>query len=265
LENPDQEKGLSHADAFLAALNKKGSGVMLSRPPTPATAESTLPSERPVRAPSRRPSSVTVPPPVVGVGRGRIFAAIAAAIVFVLLFWSIAGRDDESSGSSEMVVKPEVKARVVEPEPVVVEESPAPMPTPTVKPLVVAKPMAAKPAVKVAMKADAGMDANATVEARFAELDAQLGVALEARGLGFEDLSAVEANRTRQWGRWFKKAERPTIEMLEATHAELLAAIDRAAPAKAAKAEPQKAPLMRLAPKKPALTEASRTSSSSKR
>lgn len=244
LESPEQDKGLAHADAFLAALNKKGSGVLLSRPPTPSSADEPKPaSERPTRAPSRRPSSVTTPPPIASVPRGRIAIAASAAIIVVILFWLVAGRGP--SKPSETASPP--------PTPAVVAAPPR-APTPPDDPPLVIENSApgAKPPSPVPPSAPKKPEPPApdAIDARFVELDAKLGDALKARGLGFEDLSAVEANRTRQWGRWFKKAERPTLDKLEATHEELLGAIDRAAKAKAARAEPKKAPPKKPPPKK---------------
>lgn len=261
LEAPEDEKGLGHADAFLAALNKKGSGVLLSRPPTPSgTDEPRPPSERPTRAPSRRPSSVTTPPPVVGVGRGRIVVALSAGVVFVLLFWLLAGRS--SSPSSAPEPPPPAPTPIARPTPVV---APAPAPVEDV-PLTIVEADAKKPVPKKPEpKKPEPKKTSAEIEARFLELDAVLGDALKARGLGFEDLSAVEASRTRQWGRWFKKTELPTLDKLESTHAELVAAIDRAAKAKAQRAEPkkpvpQKAPTKKVPELNPGTTKSSSTS-----
>lgn len=236
LEGPEDDKGLSHADAFLAAMNKKGSGVVLSRPPTPAASEAKAASERPVRAPSLRPASV-VAPVKTGPGPARILMAVGAAVGFVLLFLALTRGGPkpevppvEAPGAPEVAEAP--APLELEPEPTAPapsDEPPAPEPAPA------PVPAAAKPTP------------DAAVEARFLELDARLGEALAARGLSFEDLKPVESNRTRQWGRWYRKAERPTLEALERTHAALVAAIDRAASAKQAKLEREKAAAKRAA------------------
>jgi serine/threonine protein kinase len=70
----------------------------------------------------------------------------------------------------------------------------------------------------------------APLEQLFAELDADLGRKLEEKGRTFDDLVKLEPNRTRTWGRWYKKVELPTDAALRGLHQELLLAIDRLVP-----------------------------------
>lgn len=74
--------------------------------------------------------------------------------------------------------------------------------------------------------ADAGLTG---ADALFAELDAQLGKALAARGLNWDDLETADPVRTRQWGRWYRKAEVPTEQALREMYRSLAEGIDRAA------------------------------------
>lgn len=227
LESAEAEKGLAHADAFLSTLSKRGSGVMLSRPPTPAASEGKAASERPARAPSRRPSSVIVPPPR-GVTPTRIVVAVLAAAAVLVAFYAI-------SGSFQPGVETREPRAKVTPPPKPPEAPPPAAPDPLDPPEVVEAPRAPAP---VSPKTPAPAS---DTEARFIELDTKLGDALSARGLVFDDLSAVEATRARQWGRWYRKLEQPKMEALESTHTALLGAIDRAASAKQAKLTPKKA------------------------
>lgn len=250
LEAPTEAKGLAHADAFLTALNKRGSGVVLSRPPTPAAEPGQTASERPARAPSLRPRAASVVPTVKrGPGVGRVLIAGLAAAIFVITFVAITRPKPEPTREG---MAPPVSP--VPSEPLAIEapaprepeaELDPPPPAPAVKAEPSPQPAAARP------------ESAAADEARFLELDAQLGVALSARGLNFEDLSAVESRRARQWGRWFRKLDRPRREDLEATYAALVAAIDRASEAKQAKLRKEKA-AARARP--PAPVEAARTS-----
>ena len=233
LENPETEKGLSHADAFLSTLSKRGSGVMLSRPPTPAVSEGKAASERPAKAPSRRPSSVIVPPPS-GVTPTRIAVAVLAGLAVLVVFYAMSGSFQPGAGAQKESVSNDTKPAPPPPPPpaaeppavVAVEAPPTPPPAPAPKPL----------------KPSKTTEAPAESEARFLELDAKLGDALTAHGLVFDDLSAVESTRARKWGRWYRKLEQPKTEELEATHAALLAAMDRAVSAKKAKVVPKPKP-----------------------
>lgn len=246
MEAPDEPKGLSHADAFSAALSKKGSGVVLSRPPTPAVDEAGGASERPARAPSLRPRAASVVTPVKrGPGAGRVLVAVLAAAVFVIAFGAITR--SKTPPAEEPAPAPVAPVAPTEQAPLAIEVEEPSSPPPIEPEVAPSRPVAARPAPTTPTKAapkppPSRAGPNPALEARFLELDAQLGVALTARGLGFDDLSAVESTRARQWGRWFRKADQPTQEALEATYAVLVQAIDRAAEAKQARLRKEKAP-----------------------
>lgn len=131
---------------------------------------------------------------------------------------SLAARPDAGLSRAGKVEGSETGARVV---------TPRVAPDAAVRVIARVDPgISAKTAPAAKGSADAGLSG---VDALFTDFDAQLGKALAARGLNWDDLETADPVRTRQWGRWYRKAEVPTEEALREMYRSLAEGIDRAA------------------------------------
>lgn len=237
LRAPDPARRPAHAGLVLTALDRLGFGgpavgVGSGRPVK--RADSTRPKKR---ADSERPSPAAPPPRVSGTVPSRkrwpglllglaLIGGAAAAFAVV--------RQQDEVEAPRLAAAPD--AAIAEP---VVAAPPEPEPieaAPDASQLALDASQLAKPAVAdagvVAAAAPAAPAAPADADAihvLFVQLDGALGEALEARGLVWDDLVAAEPVRTKQWGRWYRRAEVPPESSLREHYRALDRAVGRAA------------------------------------
>lgn len=125
---------------------------------------------------------------------------------------------------------PAVEAELDQPTPAA---SPALVPSPSAavaeapkpSPIASAAPVSAKPSPKPSPSASPSSDGTPG----FTELDIQIGKALAAQGLVWDDIARLEPERAQRWGRWYRKSEVPAPEVLDAHFRALEAAVGQAA------------------------------------
>jgi hypothetical protein len=96
---------------------------------------------------------------------------------------------------------------------------------PKPSPIASAAPVSAKPSPKPSPSASPSSDGTPG----FTELDIQIGKALAAQGLVWDDIARLEPERAQRWGRWYRKSEVPAPEVLDAHFRALEAAVGQAA------------------------------------
>lgn len=111
---------------------------------------------------------------------------------------------------------------------------PSPSPVASAAPAVTPKPSpkpSASPASEGTPKASPKPSASPSSEGTpgFTELDIQIGKALAAQGLVWDDIARLEPERAQRWGRWYRKSEVPAPEVLDAHFRALEAAVGQAA------------------------------------
>ncbi|MFO0725796.1 MAG: hypothetical protein U1E65_18575 [Myxococcota bacterium] len=189
-------------------------------------------SERPLKRSTPPTPAADVPAvkksmlPMATVG----IALTIAAVVFV--YQSV-----NASSSGPATAEPSLKPEIVAAEPLTVEE---PSPSPIAEePDAGSVPVATKPdggarapapqATAAPAVAPSPVAAAAAGAPGFTELDIQIGKALSSQGLVWDDIARLEPEKAQRWGRWYKKLESPSADVVEAHYKALAAAVDTAA------------------------------------
>ncbi len=192
---------------------------------TPPTSSTDWPRPSASLAPTA-PSRSMVPLALVGVA---IIGIAALAVV------QAANSVDPTEASPIQTAAPAVSPSpvveappAIEPEVAVASPSPSAAAAVAPNPSSVASPapaVSAKPSLKPSPSASPTSEGTAG----FTELDIQIGKALAAQGLVWDDIARLEPERAQRWGRWYRKSEVPSTEVLEAHFHALEAAVGQAA------------------------------------